>query len=145
MEHELATKMQRLGAAVVDGLLFTVPYVLIKADFGAFVSALGGIFILALTGVQFWMLAKRGQSIGKSVLKIRITRVNGEDNGGFFTNVFKRTIVSGLLNLVPLYWVIDSLLIFRQDRRCIHDLIAGTHVVKGEPDDAMISTEAPAV
>jgi len=38
-----------------------------------------------------------------------------------------------LISLVPvlggLYVIVDVLFIFRDDRRCIHDLIAGTQVV----------------
>ena len=44
-------------------------------------------------------------------------------------NVLLRVVVNGLLGFIPLYGVVDILFIFREDRRCIHDLIAGTVVV----------------
>jgi|SRR5579883_2065454 len=122
--------MERLRAAVVDGLLFAVPYALIKADWGDGVALTGGVLILLLTAVQFWLLTTRGQSVGKAIVKVRIVRVSDGENGGFFTNVIKRSIFSGLLNMVPLYWLVDTCLIFRDDRRCAHDFIAGTRVVK---------------
>ncbi len=44
-----------------------------------------------------------------------------------------RAIVNGMIGMVPyvggIYGLIDSLFIFREDRRCVHDLIAGTKVV----------------
>jgi hypothetical protein len=39
-----------------------------------------------------------------------------------------------VLRLVPIlgaiFWITDSLFIFRADRRCLHDLMAGTKVVR---------------
>jgi len=40
--------------------------------------------------------------------------------------------VNGLLGLIPLYGLVDILFIFRSDRRCIHDMIAGTQIVEAE-------------
>jgi hypothetical protein len=44
-----------------------------------------------------------------------------------------RSVVSALPRLIPLagnaFSLIDALFIFRQDRRCIHDMIASTRVV----------------
>jgi len=48
-----------------------------------------------------------------------------------------RVVLNGLLGFItlyllggiPLYSVVDALFIFRNDRRCIHDLVAGTVVV----------------
>ena len=34
--------------------------------------------------------------------------------------------------LLGFLWLIDSLFIFGPTRRCLHDLVAGTHVVKSE-------------
>ena len=52
------------------------------------------------------------------------------ENGGFVPNVLLRFIVNGLLWIIPLYGLVDILFIFRGDRRCIHDMIAGTQVVE---------------
>ena len=35
--------------------------------------------------------------------------------------------------LGPLFSLVNVCFIFREDRRCIHDLIAGTQVVNGQP------------
>lgn len=51
-------------------------------------------------------------------------------NDGFATNVALRAWFKALLTIVPFYVLVDVLLIFREDKRCGHDLIAGTKVVK---------------
>jgi uncharacterized RDD family membrane protein YckC len=38
--------------------------------------------------------------------------------------------LNGILGLIPLYAIVDALFIFRGDRRCIHDMIAGTRVIE---------------
>ncbi|MEA2700447.1 MAG: hypothetical protein QOI66_4718, partial [Myxococcales bacterium] len=44
-----------------------------------------------------------------------------------------RGVVNGIISAIPylggLYALVDALFIFRDDRRCIHDLIAGTRVI----------------
>lgn len=49
------------------------------------------------------------------------------------TNVLLRLMLNTLLAFIPGYALVDILFIFRKDRRCIHDFIAGTHVVKTDP------------
>ena len=51
------------------------------------------------------------------------------ENGGFVPKVL-RLIVNGLLGIISLYGLVDILFIFRGDRPCIHDMIAGTQVVE---------------
>lgn len=63
------------------------------------------------------------------LLRIRIVRLDGT-NGEFFANVFVREIVNGFICIIPFYGLVDMLLIFADDRRCIHDHLAGTRVVK---------------
>ncbi len=91
---------------------------------------LGGAVLLAVFIVQAVFLTRDGQTLGKKALGIRIVLQDTGKNGGFVTNVLLRTLLNGLLNAVPLYALLDALFIFRDDRRCIHDLIASTVVVK---------------
>ncbi len=100
--------------------------------------ALGGGLLLAgclvLIIVQVWMLTTRGQTLGKRLLGVRIVRFADEANPGFVGAVLLRAVVPGILGLVPyigfIFTIVDACFIFRPDRRCIHDLIAGTKVVK---------------
>ena len=121
----LAGRGSRLGAALIDGVMYVIAYSLIFAIPIVGLLALGAIIIL-----QIVLLTKDGQTLGKKMLGVRIVEVDTGRNGGFVPNVLLRVIVNGLLGLIPLYGIVEVLFIFRQARRCIHDLIAGTHVIE---------------
>lgn len=90
------------------------------------------LLLLFVGVVQIVLLSLRGQTLGKLVCRIRIVRLNGA-RAGFLHAFLLRSAVIGFISGVPVVgWmiaVIDPLLIFREDRRCLHDLIAGTAVV----------------
>lgn len=126
----LAGRWERLGAWVVDSLISWVPYLV--TVLGERFPALVILGLLGLVGVfviQLVFLSIDGQTIGKKVLKVKIVKVSTGKNGGFVTNVLLRVIVSLIPCIIPIYPLVDVLFIFRQDRRCIHDFIAGTRVV----------------
>lgn len=91
----------------------------------------GAIPVLVVQGI---LLSLRGQSVGKLLLKIRIVRTPGETPARFVHAFLLRMIVPAILGVIPLigslFSIVDVLFIFRADRRCIHDLIAGTAVVR---------------
>ena len=84
--------------------------------------------------VQFGLLAWRSQSVGKLLLGLRIVRFPDHAPAGIGRTFLLRGTVPFLLGQIPLlgllFWAVDSCFIFRADRRCLHDLIAGTKVVK---------------
>ena len=96
------------------------------------------ISMLVLLIVQVWLLSTRGQTIGKILAKVRIVRVVDGSKAGFARAWFFREFLPALVGVIPLigffirviYIVVDCLFIFREDRRCVHDFIAGTKVVK---------------
>lgn len=98
---------------------------------GALALAVGCLILIV---VQVWLLTTRGQTLGKRILGIRIVRFADNTNPGFVGAVLLRAIVPGVIGIVPylgfIFTIIDYCFIFRDDRRCIHDLIAGTKVVK---------------
>ena len=53
---------------------------------------------------------------------------------GWARLILLRVIVQSILTSIPfvggIYFIVDSLFIFREDRRTIHDMIAGTRVDK---------------
>ncbi|MCH8350935.1 MAG: RDD family protein [Chloroflexi bacterium] len=129
----LADRGSRLGAAIIDGIIFLVAVVLLAVLGPALAvigSVLGGLGFIAIIIYQMVLLTKDGQTLGKKALGIRIVKRDTGENGGFVPNVLLRLFVNGLLGFIPFYGLLDILLIFRGDRRCIHDMIAGTQVVK---------------
>ena len=142
LQSQLADRGTRLGAAMLDFLISIVSIIpgiiLISAsdtDQGeGFGWALIIIAFLGLSVVQMVILVKHGQTIGKRALKIRIVRVSDESTPGFVKVVLLRIWVSSFISGIPyvgvIFWIVDGLFIFRDDRRCLHDLIANTKVIK---------------
>lgn len=142
---ELAGRGARLGAAMIDVVILLVVFVVVAAvtpwsPFKSPASRMGmphlidslvGMVIFALT--QFYPLATRGQTIGKMLLGLRIVRTSGERASlGRLLGV--RYGVGWLISIIPVigqvYSFADSLFIFRESRKCLHDNIADTIVVK---------------
>ena len=132
IEITLATLSQRFFAFLIDAIPMMVIFACIRPA-ARYQPGLGVILVLvefAYVVYQAVLLSKLGQSIGKRMIGIQIHDIKTGRNGGFESNVLKRAILSNLLNIIPFYALVDVLFIFRRDRRCIHDFIAGTHVVQ---------------
>ena len=102
-------------------------------------AALIGLGAFSLLIVQIVMLSMRGQTIGKRLLGIRIVRFGDGSNPGFARAWLLRSLVVGLIGtlaalILPMlgnvFSIVNYAFIFRADRRCLHDLIADTKVVK---------------
>ncbi len=131
---ELATRKQRLLAALSDAVIVGVPYILGSLEVVPDpLRLLGVVASLALLVVQLVMVSKHGQTLGKRFAGTRIVMKDTMENGGFVVNVLKRGFLNGLLSLIPGYFLVDCLFIFREDRRCLHDMIANTVVIQAEP------------
>jgi uncharacterized RDD family membrane protein YckC len=123
---ELASRGSRLLAAIIDSAAFLLVYAALFMN----ATTLFAVGICALIAIQLYFLVTRGQTLGKMVMDIRIVKMATDRNGGFVTNVLLRTIANGILSIIPFYSLVDVLFIFRGDRRCLHDMIAGTRVVE---------------
>ena len=138
-------RFKRLVAVLIDGLLigaatglaFGVGF-LSGAPFHWGLGMLSGLGFmalvwLALLGWQCYLLAVRGQTIGKIAMGLRIVRFEDGGNPGFVKAVVLRTFLWGLVTAIPvlggLAWLVGVLFIFRDDQRCVHDHLAGTRVV----------------
>lgn len=90
--------------------------------------------LLAWCGITAWLVATNGQTIGKRMVGIKVVRTDGSPAS--FARIFLlRNVVNFLPTLLPfiglLYQLlIDPLFIFQDSRRCLHDMIAGTTVVR---------------
>ncbi len=86
------------------------------------------VFVIA----NIVLLVKNGQTLGKKILGIRIANDYG-DNPGFWMIAIVRSLVPFMIGLLPLFGLIfilaDSLFIFSERNRCLHDRIANTIVV----------------
>ena len=135
---ELAGRGSRLVAAFIDGFVFLGMYVFLFAGVGlgssdaaaSVTSGLALVYFLAVLVIQIWLLTVSGQTIGKKAMGIRIVKVDTEQNGGFVPNVLLRSVLNALISIIPFYSLVDILFIFADDRRCLHDKIAGTKVVR---------------
>jgi uncharacterized RDD family membrane protein YckC len=83
--------------------------------------------------VNGYLLTHYGQTIGKRLAKTRIVSIHDDKILPFSQIVLLRILPVQLINLIPVIslfgFLADSLFVFREDRRCIHDLIAGSKVI----------------
>jgi uncharacterized RDD family membrane protein YckC len=143
---EPAGRAVRLGAAILDGIIFgALVYLPFIAGFIAFSTNQSYLntrtevgFLLGGVGFAVWAyltinyVRANGQSIAKKMVGIRVVRTNGAPAS--FSRIFwLRNVVNGLPGFIPvlgvLYTFVDVLFIFNEARQCLHDKIADTIVV----------------
>jgi uncharacterized RDD family membrane protein YckC len=141
-----ATRGARLGAAIIDGLIsiaivFPVQYWAgVYQDFPNLQpQRFPRSLLWSLAGVAVWLavhgvfLARSAQTVGKKALGIQIVMAHDGKPAPFSRLVFWRflptMLVAQIPGLGPILSCADILFIFRKDRRCLHDHIAGTRVI----------------
>lgn len=153
-----ATRLSRLAAYLID-MLILAPFTAFYA-WGAFkiltfferiallmdddmplyvymIISLGGMcfnWTIYVAVNAFW-LNKYGQTIGKRVMKIYIADVNNtEEKAEFIDILLKRIGFIAVIPLIPviggLIALIDYLMVFTTDKRCLHDMAAKTKVMR---------------
>ena len=142
---ELASRWSRLGASIVDTiviLLMTVPP-LFFANYFEQVMAGTQSFLVQLSASAFsfalfaaansYLMTTAGQTIGKKILGIRVVDAATAQLPPLGRQLGLRYGTMWFISLVPLVGtvvgLVDVLMIFRGDKRCIHDHLAGTKVV----------------
>lgn len=126
----MADRLERLAAVIIDGVIIILASLPFATAIGnkVFYFAACPLSILAL---NFFMLLRRGQTIGKLAMRIRIADYGGDVPG--FKQMILRLIVLPLMFIPLIGYVIilvDVLFIFGEDRYCLHDHIAETQVLK---------------
>jgi uncharacterized RDD family membrane protein YckC len=143
----LAGRWIRLGATLIDAVVAALAFGLIALVspinvFRPSLAASSGVWLLLVQNlvlgfilflvIHGYLIATRGQTVGKALLKIRIVRSDGSP-ASFARIVGLRYLTTSVLASIPLigtiYGLVDVLLIFRASRRCLHDNIADTIVV----------------
>jgi uncharacterized RDD family membrane protein YckC len=146
MEQPLASRGARFGASLIDGLISLAIMLPLQISFGVLKDfphvkplgfgetaawALGGIVLVIV--LHGYFLATRGQSIGKRLLGLQIVNASDGQKAPFAKIILLRFLPTAVIGNIPivggLVTLVGVLLIFRDDRRCLHDLIAGTKVV----------------
>lgn len=149
----LAGRFRRLAATLVDAILVPSLTLLLVMIAGVVEDAedytdnwwILWVFLLAvasyliLNGYPLW---QRGQTLGKMLLGIAILPADASYSGqGSYTPaalwklICVRALFFPLLFVVVVPWlmlvpIIDQLIIFGKRRRCLHDLVAQTIVVR---------------
>ncbi len=143
----LATKFDRVLATIIDTFITTIPiYLILKfTGFWGYVQAhanhltMQGLSIAIFGWLWYFLihgyfLHKSGQSIGKKIVGIQIVHHETNQLLPIIPLVVKRFLSMYAISYIPLIGgilaVVDYLFVFRADRRCLHDLIAGTKVIK---------------
>ena len=138
----LAERGDRFVANLVDSFVVVLPWLvggLIGGLSGskdsdgvlpAMLMALGALASLGIAGYQLYLVGTTGQTIGKRSRGIRVVRLDGSP-ASLGRILLLRNIVPGILgSLCGLVNLIDALMIFGEERRCLHDLLADTKVVQ---------------
>ena len=106
------------------------------------VFLLAVVSYLLLNGYGLW---QRGQTLGKKLMGIAIVPADGGDDGRyaptpapFWKLICLRALFFPLLFVlvIPAFAalpIIDQLFIFGRRRRCLHDFVSGTAVVRLQP------------
>ena len=146
-DQVLADRGIRLGAAIVDGLIIAGPMIVFAIMLPAMIvkgskpdTTLVGFvvfgfmaFVAVVLIINMVMLYRHGQTMAKRLFKIKIVRGDGS-RCSLLRIIFARALPMSLLGAIPivgpLISLLDPLLIFRDDYRCLHDHIADTLVIK---------------
>lgn len=141
----LAGRGQRLAGALIDTLASLViigPMLYFSGAWATMMETgtldlvgtltwfiIGEVVFLALQG---YLLFNRQQTIGKWLLNMKIVGIEQDPvSAGKLYGV--RYLLMHVLAQIPvlnLAMIVDPLLIFRKDKRCLHDLLAGTQVIE---------------
>lgn len=122
----------RLGANILDGLIVSIPLSILSwmvtgsREENMITEVISVLYILVLPVI--W----NGYTIGKYICGIKIRRVKDESPPTIWTMLL-RVLAANLayvFTLGILYIISIFMVIFREDKRSIHDFIAGTEVVR---------------
>lgn len=120
---------KRFLASFLDGLIIGIPLSII----GYFVTgkAEGNWFTSLMNILYMWLIpvAWSGYTVGKKIVGIRIVKVNGEKLGvgAMFLRSFVAYLIYGLT--LGIAFLVSAIMVAaREDKRAIHDFLAGTYV-----------------
>ncbi|MCM3127510.1 MULTISPECIES: RDD family protein [unclassified Paenibacillus] len=132
MVNEPAGFWIRFGATLLDAIIIGIPLAIVTSFIVGNVEEnwLNNTlsFLYTLLMPVFW----GGRTVGKYICGIKIRKVSNEGPPGIGTMLL-RDVVAGLVYAITfgIGIIISALMIaIREDKRSIHDFIAGTEVVR---------------
>ncbi|MFH6683804.1 RDD family protein [Bacillus amyloliquefaciens] len=133
----------RLGALVLDYLITSVPLAIIfmlatgkDPNDSTMISIILTLYSLLLP--VYW----NGYVIGKKICGIRIKKKDGTQVG--FLTMILRVLVGALIYGVTfgIGVIVSAFMVgMREDKRSIHDFVAGTYVTYALPDESIEKSE----
>ena len=144
-----AGRGSRLGAVIIDSIIIIPILIGIAIGTGFWDNflhrAMHGIplslnekLIIFLIGQSLFLilngilLTNHGQTIGKRIMKVKIVDLDGQ-HVGILKLYSLRYLVFSLVSQIPvaggLLSLVNVLSIFGKERKCLHDILAGTKVV----------------
>jgi len=140
---KLATVQERFLAKLIDWALQAFPLITLFSSIELIsdggntrmhfiMPAIASITLLCVVFIlmQWTLIAAKGQSIGKIIMRIKIVEEHGKKVPSAWNVLFLRTLINSLILGNGIYFLLDALMILKKERRCIHDFIAGTIVIK---------------
>lgn len=142
-KYNLASRGDRFLGALLDWVCFiaaVAPGFAVSAIANAanaqVLEPLGGLVVfggfVAYHGIQWYLITTTAQSLGKRMMNMRIITTSGMPPG-FVHGVILRNWTLGFTCICypvgGILWLVDGLVIFTENRQCLHDLIASTLVV----------------
>jgi len=136
----LASRTDRLLAATIDmvvdsAVLVPIGY-LVDGEWNFPLYGYGWMAaaFIVWTAIHGYFIVKSSQTIGKRLLRLKVVNFSDGQPTPAVKIVFLRKLPMNLLGAVPIVGGIGLLIgiafIFGPERRCIHDIIAGTKVVQ---------------
>lgn len=150
-QGKLATRVERLLGALIDGGVVLVPsglvYVILAIVLGLFgldsttflgrtilniVASVCGMALFLAINFRF---LKTGQTIGKLVIG---TRIVAEDGSLIpidqlivkrYLTIWGASVVLSIIPYIGIIMIVDPLMIFRENHKCLHDELAGSKVI----------------
>jgi uncharacterized RDD family membrane protein YckC len=144
-DFNLASRWLRLGGYLLDFLFAGVPAIGLAYLVGVYENMdragnlpLADHLVALVIGFSTFMIIngfliyERGQTVGKLICNTMVVTLDGKQVSGN-RYVFLRLLPLWIAVQIPVLGLIleliDLLLIFRKDKNCLHDDIAGTRVV----------------
>lgn len=133
-----ASRWARLGAALLDGVILIVATIILSFVFGlidmnedegsdVMIGVLALVLYIVINGV---FLYRDGQTLGKKIVGIQIIDYHSGAVPSLGASVGMRYILPQIIGtLCGIFTLVDVLMIFGVEKRCLHDKMANTRVV----------------